>query len=251
MAVLDCESYDSALRSIRDIYGVSDPVVAEYLQYVGLEEEYERNRISQDCDDHLKSIFEAEFGPPTEPLESVCWFHLTRVPKGTSFREGILPLGMALDKVWQTIAASIPTKKRRNLEKMRRSGVRDFQYTLKVGDKLHWGPYAMLVRESAFQASALGKHDYLDLPEIVEDICNEYLAEFCEDIREEVSAALTRCIVKFESRNANSYELVAPAFLYCWCETNSQEFNPLANTCYSASGEAVAFKAIRKVDFLD
>lgn len=43
---------------------------------------------------------------------------------------------------------------------------------MKLASKQLWGPYAMLVREVAALSKEVGNHDYLDAPEIIEDICH-------------------------------------------------------------------------------
>lgn len=41
---------------------------------------------------------------------------------------------------------------------------------------MHGGPYAILVREVAEHTKAVGQHDYLGMPEIIEDLCQEIQA---------------------------------------------------------------------------
>jgi hypothetical protein len=77
--------------------------------------------------------------------DRTCWFHLTRTITANKFRQGILPLGQRLDAVW------------------------DFLYS--VSDAMHWGPYALLIKDHAFKSEQIGNHDYFDSPEIVEDVC--------------------------------------------------------------------------------
>jgi hypothetical protein len=180
MTVLDCESYDSALASICSVYDISPGLLVNFLIKIDLEKEYEKTSSNRDI---LTRLLESQFGEPTNRFESIAWFHLTRVPKGTTFSDGILPLNFALPRIWQTLVSSVSDQKRVKLEKLRSEGVPDFLYNFKTGHKTLGGPYAMLVRESAFHAEEMGNHDYLCLPEIVEDICNGYQARYGESIR--------------------------------------------------------------------
>jgi hypothetical protein len=176
MAVLDCESLETSLKSICAIYGTTKPKVVRFLSRVDLEAEYEKKTIPKGCDDYLKDLFESEFGTPIQRLEKVFWFHLTRVPAGTNFVEGLLPLHLALDPIWRMVL-SIPRNPttRMNLDKLRKEGVPDDPYISKVSSRTELGgPCAMLIRESAFHATAMTNRDHLALPEIVEDICNGY-----------------------------------------------------------------------------
>lgn len=250
MIVLDCESFESVLRSICELYGTNAARVIDFLQKTHLYEEHEKSNFSGDADDYLRSLFDKAFGLPAH-LEKVCWFHLTRVPKEAKFCEGILPLHLVLDKIWSTVIA-IPKDPqiKRNLEKLKQDGVGDFQYALKTNDTLHSGPYAMLIRESAFHAKSIGNHDYLDCPEIIEDICNGYKARFGKTIYDEITGALEKCIVKFESTKNISDYLIAAALLYCWYKTQDEAINNFFTHGYDAEGKIIPREAILKVDFI-
>jgi len=176
---------------------------------------------------------------------------LTRAPIGTDFAEGILPLGSSLEIVWKTITG-IPKHEniRRNLERLRRDGVPDHQYNLKVGAQLHSGPYGMLVREAAFHPKSMGNHDYLALPEIVEDICNGYHAKFGVRIHGEISTGLQKCIVKFEAPIESGHDLIEPSLLYCWKTIHGQALSFDANTCFNGYGVPVPRSMIRSIEFL-
>jgi hypothetical protein len=132
---------------------------------------------------------------------------------------------------------------------MRREGVDDFQYNLKI-DKLHAGPFAMLVRESAFHAETLGNVDYLRVPETIEDICIGYNAEFGESIFEEISRALRKCIVKFKSIKDTAPYLISAALTYGWCKANSAKFTHAIGVGFDAEGEAIAPNDIVNVEFI-
>lgn len=107
------------------------------------------------------------FGAPCGP-EQVHWFHCTRVPPGTRFAEGILPLGAMLPQLEATLTSLVADPDHRPLVQQVFStrGGHAFQFRLKTADSLHWGPYAILVRDVAFHARALGQHDYLGMPKL-------------------------------------------------------------------------------------
>ena len=64
------------------------------------------------------------------------------------------------------------------LHEFKKKGIKNYHYQLKTPDPFHWGPFAMLVRDVAFNAKAIGNHDYLWLPEIIEDIFNGYYGKY-------------------------------------------------------------------------
>jgi hypothetical protein len=93
-------------------------------------------------------------------IDTVAWFHLTRTVPGSKFAEGILPLGVRLDASWRMLIA-IPgdTSRSQNLSTLQKLGLPNYLYQMKATGPLHFEPYAMLVRESAFRSREMGNHD--------------------------------------------------------------------------------------------
>jgi hypothetical protein len=159
-------------------------------------------------------------------------------------------LGSILERIWQTLI-SIPGDQQRsaNLESLKRTGVQDRLYRQKTASAFHFGPYAMLVRESAFWSREMRNHDYLGVPEIIEDICNDYKQRFGTTIETEISTALKPCIVKFEVEDDSASSLVENALRYCWCKANGHGLDFGANNCFDGKGKAIPHENIRKIEF--
>ena len=69
-----------------------------------------------------------------------------------------------------------------------------------MADSRHHGPHALLVKDAFFCPLDLGHHDYLTIPEIVDDICMCYEESFGHPpLRALFNRAATPCIVKFSS----------------------------------------------------
>jgi len=251
-ATLDCENYDSSIKCLADAYAAKISDVEALLSALDLEEEYRTRKIPVPSDEYLAGLFQSRFGRPVHVWDNIYWFHLTRVPANTDFAEGILPLRLALEKIWTAlISVQDDARKRAILERLRDRGVPDYQYKLKAGVPLHDGPYAMLVRESAFHSAAMWNHDYLKMPEIIEDICNGYERHSGERICDEIANALKPCIVKFEdSDSADDRHLMHVVLYYCWSKCRNEELCHLANTCFDAKGKIIPRSAIRKIEFL-
>lgn len=251
MNVLDCETYYSAITSVAAILSVHVQELEIFLQDVDLDYEFITYPIDCDADTYLFRLFEQRFGSQYFSISEVCWFHLSRVFPGTDYSEGILPLGIVLSRIWESLekVRLSPTQKC-NLASLKFSGVDDFHYRLKVPNSLHYGPYAMLVRDVAFNNKQVGNHDYLGMPEIVEDICNGYRSKFGEDISETVANAMERTIVKFRSSKYTYKKLLAPALLYCWGIIHNEPFSPYANTCFDGEATCVPASAIVSVSKL-
>lgn len=251
MAVLDCESYTSTLESISTLYGITCHQVFDFLCSIDLEEEFKNKNMYKSPDNHLKDLFEIEFKQPIQRLQKTHWFHLTRVPENTNFSEGILPLHEVIGRMWSIIEAILVSpKEKKNIITLRARDALDFQYHLKTKYLIHSGPYAMLVREAAFNANALRNHDYLEIPEILEDICNGYRKVFGDSIYPTIVGALKKCIVKFESSKVVGAHLIAPALVYCWCKSKNVDLSSDANTCFDSGGEVIPKEAIISVEFL-
>lgn len=228
------------------------PDVEHFLSALDLDAEYEKRNQPVPGDEYLTELFQRRFGKSIQNWNSVYWFHLTKVPADVDFTEGILPLRLSLPKLWKTlISLQYDPRKRAILEKLRDTRVPNFQYNLKVGRSFADGPYAMLVKESAFQSNAIGNHDYLRTPEIVEDICNGYEQETGERMLDEVLEALKPCIVKFEDYDADDQpHLMKVLIHYCWSKCRSEELCFFSNTCFDAKGRTIPLSAIRRIEFL-
>jgi hypothetical protein len=151
--------------------GASD--VLKQLSEITLDQDYRQGPDFLSPQQNLLESFEGRFGRWAAPWESTCWFHLTRVIASVDFGKGILPLHLALDGIWETLKSiAADSRTRLNLENLRKNGVPNDLYILKTNSRIHSGPFAMLVRESAFCSRPMGNHDYLASSEIVEDICN-------------------------------------------------------------------------------
>ncbi|MBA4389531.1 MAG: hypothetical protein C0399_01155 [Syntrophus sp. (in: bacteria)] len=248
--IIDCESPESTANSLSGLFGCSISDLAHQLADVNVERIYEEDNPDCPPDEFLFRRLVSAFGPPEKP-EDTCWFHLTRTFSGNRFSEGILPLGMALDAIWETILRTFEqTEHFPRLQSMKSDGVEDYLYRLKVPNPFHWGPYAMLVRESAFHAHKIGNHDYLGLPEIIEDICNAYLHKFDLSIHTDVATALVPCIVKFITKSEDNFHGIGPAVYYYYKCIRKEPFSWNANTCYDAKGRSIPPESILKIEYL-
>lgn len=151
-----------------------------------------------------------------------CWFHLTRTTPTNQFENGLLPLGENLDYLWDLLfflqkgfISKSEWSDFRNLLESSSSFDSAFQYQLKYNDKIHWGPYGMLIREAAFHSKDIGNYDYLDVPEIIDDICNPFHEKYGYDLLGVFKDATVPCIVKFETAYSDVNDLgTVVNFLY-------------------------------------
>ncbi|PLC51989.1 hypothetical protein CR155_20500 [Pollutimonas nitritireducens] len=233
MAYLDCETVESTISCIAEIYGVQPGQINAFFDRFDIEQHFESRRPERDGAYETKRLLEDLFGQPKNPITRTYWFHLTRVPEGTSFQGGILPLNEALPRIWEMLYKLLSkTKHVSRLREMALNGVADFQYTFKTADSLHWGPYAMLVKDIGVCAESVGNHDYLRIPEIVEDICNGYEKLYSENIQSLVEASLVPTVVKFWSEDPEDQYGLESAIYYAYLVHHKMELTSSANTCF-------------------
>ena len=137
MITLDCESKDFTLKSLSCIYGVPEMEIEVFLKETDMDKHCSEHDLPHTADIELTILFERAVGCAPSTLERVCWFHLTRAKSGSDFRSGILPLNEALPGIWDTILDIFKGSKHEEpLLKLRKEGVPNHQYTLKVGNPL-------------------------------------------------------------------------------------------------------------------
>ena len=74
--VLDCESYECALKSISDAHAVTTDNVANFLSAIDLEDARYQTKTADRC---LSDLVGSKLGRSVTSWDTVCWFHLTRV----------------------------------------------------------------------------------------------------------------------------------------------------------------------------
>jgi hypothetical protein len=116
------------------------------------------------------------------------------------------------------------------------------------GGPIDWGPDAFLVREAIFQRDPMF-HDYLAVPEVVEDLAQMLAGDRWTELRDCYQAATLPCIVKFRSTKPRP-DTVRPALYYAYSREWELDFQMTeANTCYSGDGEAIPAEDILEVNF--
>jgi hypothetical protein len=183
------------------------------------------------------------------PIPSrVRWFHATRVKPNTDLSEGLQPLGARLPAL------------RTHLEQLMtdfsiaRAGANDdaghfgHLYEMKTADSLHWGPYAVLVRDAIVRRD-LNTHNYLRTPEIIEDLAAVLAGRNDGHLLRVFIRTTVPCIVTFESREPRE-DVVAIGLHYCYLATWKQAPGIEGNTCFSANGKTIPREDIVAVEYV-
>lgn len=247
---LDCESFTSALYSLSGLFSCEEGELKRVLLNLNIEKVYQDSwRSLEASEDYLYEYAIDNLGL-NQKLSSVCWFHLSRTLQSNEYKEGILPLNQVLDDIWSNLVDFAP-----NLEVAKRlkdlnKSVLDFQYNLKTSDSLHLGPYAVLVRDVAFNADKLSQHDYLRMPEIIEDICSSYKEVYLEDISDHYESILKPKIVKFYSDSRLDDGCIKAALFYVYRKLHRQPICTGSVTCFDGESRPIPYNQIIKVEHL-
>ena len=185
------------------------------------------------------------------------WFHATRVfPADHPFKDGVLPLQNIIEKIWKNIFSIAKTKIsesewikfKEDLEK-NYSNHFAMLYRLKLNDSIHGGPWAFLVKDLISKTREMGNHDYLRVPEIVEDICICFDEKYNENLQELVFQSTKPCIVKFIDNGLTPLNL-GTVLYYLYSCFHKLDFNLYCNNIYDGKGVEVKSEAIYKVEYV-
>jgi len=256
MKILDCETRETTYTSLVNILGVDRCCIDKAFEEFDIDKYYENNPYPSIEPDELVFGRVSSKPPSAYAFDRVCWFHLTRVPKSNTFlTKGILSLNRAIDSIWGFLYSLIDNKVsekewsdfRRRLVDLNHDSAH--LYKMKVNNHSAGGPYAILVREIAFKSEQVGSHDYLRVPEIVEDICLCFRDQYGVDLLAAYKANSNPCIVKFAHDEPRS-DCVTVALYYLYNCYYKNDLSWKCNTCFDNLGRPVPPKRILKVEWL-
>jgi hypothetical protein len=250
---LDCETRESAEASLLQAFSCSSLDLQRFLADPQHEVYFNEHWTSlPEYDQFLYERALDAFSDPRLPTE-LCWFHCTRVPAGTTFDAGILPLGRVLPLLKEELLNLLenPAAKLEVSEAFAREGGLAFHFGNKLVNSLHWGPYAIFVREVASHAERLGQHDYLAMPEIIEDLCEEVMLASGLDLLPVFQERLRPAIVKFAAPAGKSAEFAVRVALR-YLQSCIREGSPGhgAVWCFDGENTLVSPDQVLKIEFM-
>jgi hypothetical protein len=237
--ILDCSSYESTKKSILDIFSTTEEKLASVLQSISpFESSYkpaEEVLYDETCD---------ILGHPKDNI-IVVWFHGTRTEDESLFQKlGILT---------KSEARKFIEPRLKELSKgMERFGSNPFSMSLfgKQGDHDE-GPFAFLIRDVAIYAPS-PNHNYLDAPEMIEDIAGALLGENYSQLVNRFKEISTPCLVSFTSES-KGYELPHALLYLKLVEDGETHFEAAssANTCFDSENVIVSPDRIKSVEIIE
>ena len=236
--ILDCSSYESSKLSLANIFHTTEERLLSTLRSLN---PYEHNYLPPE-DVIYNSVCDA-FGEPENDM-SILWFHGTRVEdKNVFYKNGILPKS--------AVRKFLEPQLKEMAEGLKSVGSNPFALSLsgKEGPQDE-GPLAFLIRDVAIQAPA-PHHNYLDAPEMVEDIAGTLLGENYMHLVDRFKEKTLPCIVSF-LYESKGYEL-PHALMYLKLIENGDkniEAASSVNTCFDSEGVVVFPEKIQNVEYI-
>ena len=204
----------------------------------------------------ILKIFKIKFNPSLG-YDSTCWFHGCRTYESNTFESGILPLDEVVEEIWGFLFDLVDEKiSRDKWNNFKRKLETDLDnnfahlYRLKLRDSFHYGPYAYLIRDILFMGNKLNQHEYLNTPEIVEDICNCYKDCFKFDLLKKYKSITKRCIVKFKSKDTCEQN-IGDALFYLYNALNGQEQSDRCCTACDCKGKKIPKSDILNIEYIE
>ena len=243
--ILDCENFDSILDSLTNIFDTDKSKILSYFNDINLEEIWEKSQKERYGYEYLFEHFKKHFKFNKSIKIKAYWFHNTRVEKGTDFTEGILPLEKAIIKVEKIIE-----KVNRNLDKsIKLDYLTNSTATIhKLNSDYDQGPWGFLIKDFAFE-NANGIHDYLNVPELVEDILRFRYPKDYDLVLNEYQKITTKCIVKFKIDRDFHPDTLAYVINYLYHKINKLKMNFQCNTNISNFRKTIPYDNIIDIKY--
>jgi len=167
MTWLDCRTWQSALTTVAASVGAPEDQLAAAIRT--REPDFSSSQVDP-VESFPKEILR-QFGAELDQvaLDGALLFHGTRLTDPESvMREGLQPLGERLEAIWKTLGElAQPEIDDEDWREFRRwvetdgGGDDGWQYRLKSSDRMHHGPFTVLVRDILTRPSGSLSHDYL------------------------------------------------------------------------------------------
>jgi hypothetical protein len=255
--ILDCSSLQSTQQSLEKIIEIPSTGMLEALSHFDLDQFC----VEHQSDDRkpgailLEEVFNVDAG--TKIPESISWFHGTRVINPESFRvNGIRPLSNQLDQIWIDLFSIVDHyvhqqewETFREAVETTHPGYSANDYRMKTQDILHWGPYAVLVRDVLVNPTKFESVDYLNTPEIIEDIGRCFHERTGDDLLSAFQQRSHACIIKFND-NTPIPDSVPIALHYLYCITQNIDLFPGCNTCFDGNGHPIEANHIIAIEVI-
>lgn len=255
VVLLDCTSYEIALRALASAAGREEADVAEAIESVSSSE----LGASDDPARALAPLAAARLGVcGFAGFTQIRYFHGTRTVEPARFRKrGLLPVPEVVELMWDDLRRiGVDVLDGPGFDRLRglmdagEAGHFAWLYATKTRERMHHGPYGTLVREEHLRPGELSNHDYLAAPELAEDIIITAGEVLGIDLRTPYLEATASYLVAFDVAATRVEGAVSAA---CWYVRARQGggLSRWSSWGFDGHGVAVPASAIRTVERVD
>ena len=240
MRKLDCASVDSTYESVTNLLDIGRTELEA--RFVKANEDERPGLSYQELIRHF--VFdEKDFNLP-EP-EVACWFHATRITKGTSFSEGLKPtskMRIQLVTMLAELADEMKLCTKQEFSGLPLGGGDAFRVATKCASTdFDDGPHGFLVREGVMSL-------YLEAPEFVREYCRSLDRQIGGPLEDEFKGRTVPAIVKFTS-NFQTKGTLEKALMYLLEKTKGKTEN-FSNSSIGIRRHKVEAADIESVEYL-
>lgn len=242
---LDCTNLNAAINSTAKILKISRDLLKKELIDIDLDNMYRQFPQYSSFEDAIISWFRLKYNMNIH-FDYAVYFHASRLFKNQRFDNGIIPLSSSINFIWSSLFNLIKntiTLDEWNIfrQKMTSNNYPNHNtelYSMKISDSCHHGPFGFLIREVIFKPSEFGNWDYLDTPEIVDDICTTFKKYYNVDLINKYLQNSEPCIVKFNSSDIST-SLLGITLAYIHCKLRNIEIWQDCSIAYDGKGETI------------
>lgn len=247
---LDCENKLTLIISLSKAFNCS---MIKLLTTILFLKKSKLNKIASnqilDFEDVLYNILLGKIGTPN--IDSACYFHFSKTVKENNYIEGILPLNLAEESVWNIMIKNSPNDGIKNkLEQLKKIGIGSTTYLTRVHSKKLRGPNSSLIKDINKYKKENNHRDFRQIPELMEDICNSYFNIYKEDLKEFYSKILISKVVKFRIPG-NHISSIKFALLYLYKLLHFQKKCSKCFIGYTSEGDIIPIDYIIYVQDLN
>lgn len=259
--ILDCENYQTTIECVSEYFNTTSDEIFHTLSNLSFES-YQKSAFKNhdDFPVYLLDCLNKQF-VYTQKIEYVMWFHLTRTLNPDSYYKGIYPLNLISDSIlencYSLVADKVSLREWKKICDTGSGGDLTWIYKMKRENKIHYGPYAMLVKEAAYCYDDIGNHDYLSLPELIEDL-GRGMDKICGiNLIEEYRNSSVPTIVKFKllpeigAVNLRDDDYIEIAISYLHTKIHNKEMGMNDNICFNGEGMVIPAENIVYVEVQD
>jgi len=256
MSVLDCESIESLEYSLESIFNIPISDIKRFLSDLDITRLESKIILDFNCIETVlldEMVTKFKIQPS---FDTTCWFHLTRTSRPEDFKKGIYPLDDIINTIWNDLYSYLCDdlteqqwlKFRGAFENGKlRAECQDsyLLYELKMGG-VGQGPFAVLIRDVSLIQTGHDNFDYLDVPEIIRDICNCYEKIYNIDLLTKYKHNTKKYAIKFKSDIHDVYHL-GFAILYFYKTLHKIDIGPYDNCFFGGNGTKIISENILKI----